>query len=459
MPARDGRRSRRCLRSAQSGLSWAGQRAKTASATSMTWPHEQRAATRRVPSGASTMRIPSNACHGCTRAGANGGLEVTAIGYSRGHRRRERRARDARDDVHSRRRRPSERAPGRARGVRRGAMGHRPARDREGGRRLPQPARHVAQGGFPRAVAWRAEPLADRDECGRHAAASWTTLHVDVAVLFPDNLLALPMVRDPRFALALAKAYNAWLCERWLSPEPTLRGALVACPQRPEESADDIRRHAGHRGVCCIYLPACGLRPLYGHHQYEPDLAGRDRDRAAGRDPLGRGGVPGVPVPARLLRDLARAARARAPALDGREPREHARDRRAHALAGDTLGLHGGRRRLGARGSPTGSTRSTSSAGARCRTCRSGRATTCAILLRHAADRGAARCAATSSSCSSCSTASTPPSSPPTGRTTTSTTRSTSSGCRSRPRRGVRFMGGNGARFFGIEIPAQYGAV
>ena len=78
------------------------------------------------------------------------------------------------------------------------------------------------------------------------------------------------MVRDPRFALALARAYNAWLCERWLSSEPTLRGALVACPQRPDESAEDIRRHAGRPGVCCIYLPACGLKPLYGHPQYEP---------------------------------------------------------------------------------------------------------------------------------------------------------------------------------------------
>ena len=95
-------------------------------------------------------------------------------------------------------------------------------------------------------------------------------LHVDVAVLFPDNLLTLPMVRDPRFALVLAQAYNAWMCERWLSSEPSLRGALVACPQRPQESADDIRRHAGHPGVCCIYLPACGLRPLYGDRPYEP---------------------------------------------------------------------------------------------------------------------------------------------------------------------------------------------
>ena len=86
-------------------------------------------------------------------------------------------------------------------------------------------------------------------------------LHVDVAVLFPDNLLTLPMVRDPRFALVLAQAYNAWMCERWLSSEPSLRGALVACPQRPQESADALNRRHRATPACAVStcLPAgCG---------------------------------------------------------------------------------------------------------------------------------------------------------------------------------------------------------
>ena len=77
-------------------------------------------------------------------------------------------------------------------------------------------------------------------------------LHVDVAVLFPDNLLTLPMVRDPRFALALAKAYNAWMCERWLSAEPSLRGALVACPAA---ARGERRRHPPPRRA----TPACAV--------------------------------------------------------------------------------------------------------------------------------------------------------------------------------------------------------
>ncbi|MBV9417890.1 MAG: amidohydrolase [Solirubrobacterales bacterium] len=95
-------------------------------------------------------------------------------------------------------------------------------------------------------------------------------LHVDLAVLFPDHLLSLAMVRDPAFATALARAYNRWLHERWLTEEQSLKGALVIAPQNPEAGADDIRRHAGTREFACVYLPASGLKILYGHEIYDP---------------------------------------------------------------------------------------------------------------------------------------------------------------------------------------------
>jgi predicted TIM-barrel fold metal-dependent hydrolase len=95
-------------------------------------------------------------------------------------------------------------------------------------------------------------------------------LHVDQAVLFPDHLLSLAMVRDPAFATALARAYNRWLHERWLTEERSLKGALVIAPQNPEAGAEDIRRHAGEREYACVYLPASGLKILYGDEIYDP---------------------------------------------------------------------------------------------------------------------------------------------------------------------------------------------
>ena len=95
-------------------------------------------------------------------------------------------------------------------------------------------------------------------------------LHVDVAVLFPDHLLSLAMVRDPGFAVGLARAYNDWLADRWLRHEPTLRGSVVIPPQSPAAGAAEIRKHADNPSYVCAYLPASGLKTLYGHEQYDP---------------------------------------------------------------------------------------------------------------------------------------------------------------------------------------------
>lgn len=100
--------------------------------------------------------------------------------------------------------------------------------------------------------------------------AGLDALHVDQAVLFPDHLLSLAMVRDPAFATALARAYNRWLHERWLQEERSLKGALVIAPQNPEAGAEDIRRHGAQREFGCVYLPASGLKILYGHEMYDP---------------------------------------------------------------------------------------------------------------------------------------------------------------------------------------------
>src|SRR5262249_19030747 len=95
-------------------------------------------------------------------------------------------------------------------------------------------------------------------------------LHVNAAILFPDHLLSLAMVRDPSFAAALARSYNEWLYERWLLAEPSLKGALVIAPQDPQAGAADIPRHADPREFVCVYLPGSGLKILYGHEWYDP---------------------------------------------------------------------------------------------------------------------------------------------------------------------------------------------
>jgi uncharacterized protein len=100
--------------------------------------------------------------------------------------------------------------------------------------------------------------------------AELRAIHVDLAVLFPDHLLKLPVLPQADYAAALARAYNAWLVDRWTSRHQSLLGAIVACPQDPADAAREIARYAGDPSIVAVYLPCAGLDPLWGHRSYDP---------------------------------------------------------------------------------------------------------------------------------------------------------------------------------------------
>jgi hypothetical protein len=118
---------------------------------------------------------------------------------------------------------------------------------------------------------------------GGHAARSVRTaaemreslsaLSIDVGVLFPDNLLLFAPIPNIEYATALSHAYNRWLMEEWLTREPGLYGALLACPQNPEDSAREIERYGKEERIVAVYLPTAGVNPLWGHRKYDPIMA------------------------------------------------------------------------------------------------------------------------------------------------------------------------------------------
>jgi predicted TIM-barrel fold metal-dependent hydrolase len=95
-------------------------------------------------------------------------------------------------------------------------------------------------------------------------------LGVDVPVLFPDSMLLHALIKPPGYAVALARAYNRWLVETWLSGDHGFVGAVLAANQDPVDAAAEIRRWAGRPGVACVYLPTCCVDPLYGARWYDP---------------------------------------------------------------------------------------------------------------------------------------------------------------------------------------------
>lgn len=100
-----------------------------------------------------------------------------------------------------------------------------------------------------------------------------SALNIDIGVLFPDNMLLFAPIPNIEYAVALSHAYNRWLMEEWLRKEEGLYGALLACPQDPEDSAREIERYAKEEKIVAVYLPTAGVNPLWGHRKYDPILA------------------------------------------------------------------------------------------------------------------------------------------------------------------------------------------
>lgn len=93
---------------------------------------------------------------------------------------------------------------------------------------------------------------------------------IDGGVLFPDNLLLFAPIPHVEYATALSHAYNRWLIEEWATKEQHLYGALLACPQNPEDSARSIETYGKESKIVAVYLPTAGVNPLWGNRRYDP---------------------------------------------------------------------------------------------------------------------------------------------------------------------------------------------
>jgi predicted TIM-barrel fold metal-dependent hydrolase len=95
-------------------------------------------------------------------------------------------------------------------------------------------------------------------------------IHVDIGILFPDHLLKLPVLTQVEYPAAIARAYNAWLLDKWCSVEKGLLGLIVACTQDPQDAAREIEKYAKEPSMVGVYLPCAGLDPLWGDRKYDP---------------------------------------------------------------------------------------------------------------------------------------------------------------------------------------------
>jgi uncharacterized protein len=71
------------------------------------------------------------------------------------------------------------------------------------------------------------------------------------------------------FASALASAYNDWQIERWLDPEPRLRGSVHVVAHDTEAAVREIDRVGPHPQIVQVFLPTVVDRQ-YGDPRYRP---------------------------------------------------------------------------------------------------------------------------------------------------------------------------------------------
>jgi predicted TIM-barrel fold metal-dependent hydrolase len=89
-------------------------------------------------------------------------------------------------------------------------------------------------------------------------------------VLHPTLSLNIGQVKDPDWAVVVARGYNNWLNEKFLKVSSRLNGIAVLPIQNPQEAAKELRRASKELGMVGALMPAAGVNRLLGDPSYYP---------------------------------------------------------------------------------------------------------------------------------------------------------------------------------------------
>lgn len=94
---------------------------------------------------------------------------------------------------------------------------------------------------------------------------------IQKAVLYPTAGLAAGLILDRDWAVAVSRAYNDWLYDRYTRDHPQLLGVALLPVQDPEEAARELRRAKTELGFVAGLLPAVtALHRGYGASDFDP---------------------------------------------------------------------------------------------------------------------------------------------------------------------------------------------
>jgi hypothetical protein len=105
---------------------------------------------------------------------------------------------------------------------------------------------------------------------------------VDMAVMFPTPMLNLSNCPRIEVEVAMAKAYNRWLCDKILDADPRIRSMLYLPFHDPEATYQIIEEFADRKGVCGFMVTSTHYRANYDNAYMKSYHALQERDLPLG---------------------------------------------------------------------------------------------------------------------------------------------------------------------------------
>lgn len=96
---------------------------------------------------------------------------------------------------------------------------------------------------------------------------------IEAAMLYPSRALSFGKIVDRDWAIAIARAYNDWLQEAYLSLSSCFGGMAILPLQEPEAAIDELRRAILKLGMRGAFLPSTSFSGNLGARQFWPIYA------------------------------------------------------------------------------------------------------------------------------------------------------------------------------------------
>src|SRR5579885_486394 len=107
------------------------------------------------------------------------------------------------------------------------------------------------------------EPLNPGEQRDRALTLRWMdAIGIDQVCLFPTPMLGLPFTPRPEVEVAMARAYNRWLIETVLEPEPRIKSSLYLPMSDPAATLKMVQDFGHRKGVIGFTIVASTLRPV-----------------------------------------------------------------------------------------------------------------------------------------------------------------------------------------------------